>query len=155
MRSSANFSETALLAFVLAVAVILMASFAPRQSVADKAFDHFTTGYRLEGAHRYTECEACHIKGIFEGTPKDCGACHTRASRIQATFQPATHLPVSQRCESCHRPFSWSPAARVDHLEVRGSCSSCHNNRIVAGQHPQHVPTTQECDTCHNTRFFR
>lgn len=155
MRVTTTLAHSAATGLAVVAAAVLLVSFSPRESIADKAFDHLTTGFRLEGAHRFAECESCHIKGVFDGTPKQCASCHTQASRIQATFQPATHLPVSKRCDSCHRPFSWAPAARFDHLEVRSTCSSCHNNRIVAGQHPQHAPTTQECDSCHNTRSFR
>lgn len=125
------------------------------ESRAKVPFDHFTTGFRLEGAHRYTECESCHSDGVFAGTPTQCDDCHTQSSRTRATWRPPTHLPTTDRCESCHRPYSWTPVIRFDHLEVSGTCSSCHNNVITRGQHPQHIPTTTECDDCHNTRVFR
>jgi cytochrome c556 len=40
---------------------------------------------------------------------------------------------------------------RIDHAQVLGSCSSCHNGLIAIGKPPQHVVTTAECDSCHNT----
>ncbi len=134
---------------------ILLVPFESRSSDAKPTFDHFTTAFRLEGGHRLAECEGCHINGIFAGTPTECVGCHTQASRVRATWQPATHLPVTEQCDACHRPVSWVPVVRVDHLEVQGSCSSCHNNITVRGQHAQHIPTTNECDACHNTRFWR
>lgn len=124
-------------------------------SNAQTSFDHFTTGFRLEGAHRFAECEACHSDGIFAGTPTQCADCHTQASRTRATSKPATHLQVSDECESCHRPNAWAPVIRFDHLEVLGTCSTCHNNLTARGQHPQHISTMAECDSCHNTRFWQ
>ena len=139
---------------VVSAAVLLLAQ-TSAETMAKTKFDHLSTGFRLEGAHDYADCESCHTDGVFAGTPTTCVNCHTQASRIQATSKPATHLRTSDRCDSCHRPFAWVSVARFDHLEVRGTCSSCHNNMIVAGQPPQHIPTTAECDTCHNTRFWR
>jgi len=124
-------------------------------SLAKTSFDHFTTGFRLEGAHQFAECETCHSDGNFAGTPTRCGECHAQASRTRATWRPPTHLPTTDSCDSCHRPNTWAPVIRFDHLEVFGTCSSCHNNMIVAGQHPQHIVTTTECDDCHNTRMWR
>lgn len=118
-------------------------------------FDHFTTGFSLEGAHRLVECESCHVNAVFPGTPLNCSGCHTQGSRVRATWQPPTHMMTTDRCASCHREVVWAPVVRVDHLEVQGSCSSCHNNFTAPGQHPQHIPTTNECDACHNTRFWR
>ncbi len=151
-------SRFVLLPFVLAVVAATLALLIPFESTGTEAqptFDHFTTGFRLEGAHRLAECEGCHVNGVFEGSPTECEGCHTQASRIRATWQPPTHLTVSERCDSCHRAVAWAPVARVDHLEVQGSCSSCHNNFTARGQHAQHIPTISECDECHNTRFFR
>ena len=139
----------------LAAATIGLFAATSNESAAETKFDHLTTGFRLEGAHRVADCESCHSDGLFAGTPTDCVGCHSQANRIRASWQPATHLQTTDRCDSCHRPFSWSPVARFDHLETRGTCSSCHNNRIVAGQHPQHIQTSEECDSCHNTRFWR
>lgn len=129
--------------------------FCSTNSLAKTPFDHFTTGFRLEGAHRFAECETCHSDGSFAGTPTRCGECHAQASRTRATWRPPTHLPTTNSCDSCHRPNTWAPVIRFDHLEVFGTCSSCHNNVIVAGQHPQHIATTSECDDCHNTRMWR
>ena len=146
-----------LLLFCLSISASasLLLTLVSQESIAQSDFDHFTTGFRLEGAHRVAECESCHNDGVFAGTPTACADCHTQASRIQAAWKPATHLQTTDRCDSCHRPFAWVPVLRFDHLETQGTCSSCHNNSIVSGQPPQHIPTTAECDTCHNSRFWR
>jgi hypothetical protein len=44
---------------------------------------------------------------------------------------------------------------RVDHFQVLGVCSSCHNGTTARGQHVGHIPTVSECDACHNTTAFR
>ena len=143
------------LSIFIATAAISLLSVSSADPAAETKFDHFTTGFRLEGAHRFAECEACHSDGGFAGTPTRCADCHSQASRSQATRQPPTHLPTTDRCDACHRPIAWAPPIRFDHLEVVGTCSSCHNNVIETGQHPQHISTTAECDNCHNSRTWR
>ena len=142
-------------AILLASVTATMLLLATASSAARSEFDHLTTGFRLEGAHGSAECESCHTRGMFLGTPTDCVGCHSQGNQVRATWQPPTHLPTSERCESCHRPFSWVPVVRFDHLEAMGSCSSCHNNMIVSGQPPTHIVAPAECDSCHNTRFWR
>lgn len=145
-------------ALAIAITVVLALAHLPpniAHSQTQPTFDHFTTGFRLDGMHRFADCEACHNNGLFTGTPASCHGCHTQASRIQATRQPPRHITTTERCDACHRAVSWTPVTRVDHLEVQGTCSSCHDNFRARGQHPQHIPTTSECDSCHNTRFWR
>lgn len=154
MRASTTLVVPLLLAMFSMVFALLM-PFDSAGTEATPTFDHFTTGFRLEGSHRLVECEGCHINGVFAGTPDECNGCHAQASRIRATWQPPRHITVTKRCESCHRSVTFVPVARVDHLEVQGTCSSCHNNITAPGQLPQHIPTVDECDACHNTRFWR
>jgi hypothetical protein len=59
-------------------------------------------------------------------------------------------MPTSNVCEDCHVTTTWANA-RVDHSDVTGSCSSCHNGTIAPGKPANHVPTTAECDACHST----
>lgn len=154
MRSRDSF-RLPLLCLLVSVAAMLLLAQMSADATAQVRFDHLTTGFRLEGAHRFADCEVCHTDGVFAGTPTACVDCHTQASRIRAAWKPPTHLLTTDRCDSCHRPIAWAPVTRFDHLEVHGTCSSCHNNIIVSGQHPQHTATMAECDTCHNTRFWR
>jgi len=37
---------------------------------------------------------------------------------------------------------------------VLGSCSTCHNGVIAAGQNPNHFSTPKDCDTCHVTNAW-
>lgn len=116
-----------------------------------RRFDHLTTGFELEGAHRDVPCESCHVAAMFKGTPKDCRGCHAQGSRINALAKPASHILSSESCGECHSTVAWSPADRFDHLQVRGSCASCHNNIQATGKPLDHVASSDTCDTCHTT----
>jgi len=131
--------------------LLLLLPVVPGQSLAQSAFDHFTTGFRLDGAHRFAECEACHTDGLFAGTPIQCSGCHTQAGRIIATSKPAFHVTTTNRCDSCHAPSAWVAVSRVDHLEVLGTCASCHNSFNANGKPVNHVPASEQCDDCHRS----
>lgn len=118
------------------------------------SFDHFSTGFRLEGAHGRASCDSCHAGGVFKGTPTQCAACHSQGGLVQATPQPPHHITSTNQCLSCHKTFSWTAVARVDHLEVFGSCASCHNNVKAPGQPVNHLPTTADCGSCHRTNTW-
>ncbi len=135
----------------LSLLALLLLPVAPDRSVAQSTFDHFTTGYRLEGAHRFAECESCHTDGMFTGTVRHCSGCHNQASRSNATSQPQTHITTTNRCAACHRPNVWVGITRVDHFETLGACSSCHNGRKANGKPVTHVPAGNSCEDCHNT----
>lgn len=117
-------------------------------------FDHFTTGFRLEGAHARASCDSCHASAAFSGTPTQCVSCHSDAGPVRASSQPSHHILSTERCESCHREYTWVPPYRVDHLEVIGSCVSCHDGRRAVGQPFDHLPTGSQCANCHRTSSF-
>jgi hypothetical protein len=117
---------------------------------ASSSFDHFSTGYELLGLHRDVPCESCHAGGIFKGTPHECVACHTPGSRFGATAKPTNHIVSNNDCAQCHTPFGWRPVAKFNHLNVFGTCSSCHNTVQASGKPSNHVPTTAECNSCHS-----
>ena len=139
----------------LLVAIVLFSSAAPvsvvAQSAFDSTFDHFTTGFRLDGAHLTTECETCHVGGVFQGTPRQCSGCHSLGGRIDADAKPADHVLSTDVCDDCHRTTSWVPLARMDHDAVYGTCETCHNNVYTVGKPPDHVVTQADCATCHMT----
>lgn len=141
-------------AFTASLIATVLVGTATSQTAITAQFDHFTTGFRLDGAHEFGECASCHLDGMFVGTPINCSGCHTNAGRIRATAAPPTHNVVTERCESCHRTSTWAPAVRVDHFEVLGSCYSCHNNQRAPGKPVNHIPAGNQCDDCHNTRSF-
>ncbi len=139
----------------LGVLTLLSLPVATEKSVAQSTFDHFTTGYRLEGAHRFAACESCHTDGMFSGTARHCSGCHSQASRSNATSQPPTHMTTTDRCDACHRPNTWVGVVRVDHLETKGTCYGCHNGRKANGKPPMHMPASDFCEDCHNTVAWR
>jgi hypothetical protein len=121
------------------------------QSRFNSSFDHFTTGFALEGPHAIAACESCHVDGVFQGTPTDCASCHSQGGRIRATPKPADHVLSSDMCNDCHRDRAWFPLAEMNHDAVYGSCASCHNNVQSAGKPPDHPITQLDCALCHRT----
>jgi hypothetical protein len=112
-------------------------------------FDHGATAFALTGAHRSTDCAACHADG-YTGTPTDCYACH-RAD-YDGTTDPdhaATGFPVS--CTDCHGTSAWSPADwdhdslfpiySGRHRDEWNSCADCH---VTAADYSHF-----ECIFCH------
>ena len=66
----------------------------------------------------------------------------------------ATHIGASSKCETCHTPLGFAIVPFVDHEEVFGTCSGCHNGLIAVGKSEFHPSTNAECDSCHNTDHF-
>ncbi|MEZ5660065.1 MAG: hypothetical protein R3E83_16460 [Burkholderiaceae bacterium] len=120
---------------------------------ADEPFDHLRTGFRLTGAHRHADCESCHVGGVMQGTPRDCRACHVSGSRLSQgnPVVGLNHVPITERCDSCHTTRTFV-GARFRHLGViPGSCSSCHNGIQAEGKPATHPPTQDSCDSCHRS----
>jgi hypothetical protein len=78
-------------------------------------------------------------------------SCHNGSN---ASGKPATHIPATDACQSCHTTIAWLPVRTVDHTQVKGSCVSCHNGRIATGKFSSHVPTSAGCDSCHTTNAW-
>lgn len=102
------------------------------------------------------ECNVCHKSTTdwsaagfdHQGVTGNCASCHG----VTAQGKNATHIKTSVKCETCHvSTKNWSPVARVDHTQVQGTCSSCHNGRTAQGKSSDHIPTTKECSSCHTT----
>jgi hypothetical protein len=124
---------------------------ASAQTPFDSDFDHFTTGWPLEGAHRNADCSTCHVGGIFQGTSQQCTDCHSKGGLVRATPVPPNHVRTTGQCQDCHLETIWSPVWRVDHFQVQGSCSTCHNNVIATGKNPGHIASGNNCEDCHST----
>lgn len=113
-------------------------------------FDHLRTGFPLTGAHERARCESCHLRGIFEGTPKACARCHGGGLAQEAASKPANHVPSSEACGDCHVTTAWA-IARFDHGGISGGCASCHNGSTAPGKTRDHVPSPNQCEVCHRT----
>lgn len=137
---------------VLLGLITVNAVFAQSPIVSD--FDHDTTAFRIQGAHQIAQCGDCHNRGQFAATPVNCNGCHIAGGSVAASAKPAFHMLTTSSCDSCHTEFGWVPTTEVDHNEVLGSCSSCHNNRVALGKPLNHLPTTADCGSCHRTTLF-
>ena len=65
-----------------------------------------------------------------------------------------THIATGNLCQTCHTPQGFDIIPVVDHQEVFGNCSQCHDGVTAIGKSPFHTPTAAECDDCHNTTAF-
>jgi predicted CXXCH cytochrome family protein len=118
---------------------------------AADSHDHFQYGFDLDGAHREVPCESCHVRGIFQGTPRECGYCHDGTGIYAQSARSVVHPVTSENCEACHVVANWAAIGPVDHAEVLGACTSCHDGRLADGLPAFHLRTTQQCDDCHTT----
>jgi len=89
-----------------------------------------------------------------------CSSCHD-GRYLNPIVNPGfilpksgSHVGASNVCEACHTTFGFKKIRYVDHNEVFGNCSSCHNGVQATGKSAIHVQTTSECDVCHNTTSF-
>ncbi|MFV2055217.1 MAG: cytochrome c3 family protein [Thiohalomonadales bacterium] len=128
--------------YTVAISLSLLLLSASPVMAASSDFDHFMTGFPLTGAHKRVECESCHQRGVFQGTPKQCNACHNGRTAPAASNN---HIATTQTCDDCHTTFYWDTNA-VDHSAVMGVCTSCHQLP------PRHINSGNSmCDNCHNT----
>jgi hypothetical protein len=118
--------------------------------LAAQDFDHAQTRFPLTGSHGRVACESCHVRGVLEGTPTDCGVCHESGGVRATTSKPLTHIPTSNRCDDCHTTASWV-TARFDHANVTDECRTCHNGISAEGKPPVHPPSSDRCQDCHST----
>lgn len=130
-------------------------------------------GFPLVGAHRSTQCTACHVDLDFTRTANDCADCHRDVHRGElgsdcarchrptnfldrsrqlddhrATRFPLTGAHATQDCEACHR---MQPAGSPIWVGLDTACVSCHLDDYQATTAPDHAsagfPT--DCLSCH------
>jgi len=116
-------------------------------------FEHYSTGFPLDGAHRKIRCNSCHQRAIFKGTPTACSGCHSNRSTISSSKKSINHIRTTNNCDNCHVQKSWLNA-RMDHNSITGSCSTCHNGtvKIASSKNSSHVQSSDRCENCHTTR---
>jgi hypothetical protein len=71
-----------------------------------------------------------------------------------AKGKPGKHVPTTNDCGDCHSTNAWEPA-NVNHNNITGACSGCHNGSSAKGKHAKHIPTTADCTLCHTTTAWR
>jgi len=91
---------------------------------------------------------------LHGGLASSCVQCHTASPNSALQGKPSTHMATSELCQSCHSPAGFSVVGFVDHDEVFGLCSSCHDGSTAIGKSRNHLVTTQECSDCHTTAGF-
>lgn len=109
-------------------------------------------------------CQDCHsippatfamVTVDHTGITSGCVSCH---NGFTASGKLVNHINSTDACESCHQPAPalWAPvaSASVDHTQVIGVCSSCHNNAVVLGKGPLHIVTSAECSVCHSVNSW-
>jgi hypothetical protein len=113
----------------------------------DANVDHNLFAFKLESSHAQVKCEACHLNGVFKGTPADCYSCHQKDDQHQGKF--------GKDCSACHAPTKWGDAT-FDHSRsnfllsgghAKVACERCHVNGKFAG-------TSTACVSCHADPAF-
>jgi hypothetical protein len=116
-------------------------------------FDH-NASFPLVGQHSTAACASCHRGSIYQGTPRECMACH--AQDYNETSQP-NHVSAgfSTNCEQCHRAtdpdwrrgsFNHDQFFRLVGAHRLAQCVACHGNGVYAG-----TPTA--CVACHQQDY--
>jgi hypothetical protein len=104
--------------------------------------DHNLSVFKLTGKHSSVACAACHINGVYAGTPSTCIGCHAAKDFHNGR--------LGVNCATCHTTTAW-PTTSFDHnlstFKLTGkhtgvACSSCHKNGIYVG-------TASTCYGCH------
>jgi len=127
---------------------------------AEVSFDHRTTDFVLEGAHRNQSCRACHfretqsreIKQEFKNLSPDCSSCHMDNHFGQFEVDGATD------CRKCHTFSNWI-ADKFDHTASRFTldgehkdvaCEECHKSIESNGiKYVQYKFEDIRCEACH------
>lgn len=97
---------------------------------------------------------------VHTSYPAQCSECHDgRYAVVVAPFDPVPpksplHMATSNMCQACHTTFGFNLIRFVDHQEVFGNCSSCHDGVVAIGKSDLHLTTNAECDSCHSTTSF-
>ena len=112
-------------------------------------FVHAT--FPLSGAHVAADCEACHLGGVFAGTPNQCVDCHS--TDYQAATDPVHSLPsFPNDCQTCHGTSGWQPATfshttfPLTGAHIATDCAQCHTGGVYAG-------TPTDCASCHLAEY--
>jgi len=104
------------------------------------------------------QCDTCHTSTIsfrirvmnHSGLNGQCSNCHSGAYVSQnAVAKPATHVPTTAQCDTCHTTVAWRPASFSHNASMAGTCATCHNGVTATGKNTGHIPTSAQCDTCH------
>lgn len=127
-------------------------------------FDHASTKFQLQGAHRAVACIDCHrpanmdvklMQANFKSAPTRCEECHAEAHGGQ--FANARKVT---ECASCHNTNKWKPSIfdhntrtqfKLEGVHANVRCARCHT--LIKESDGKDVlfykPTPRECAACH------
>ncbi len=112
-------------------------------------FDHNETDFKLEGAHKITNCKDCHETLIFDEAPSQCFSCH----------QDVHNNSVGNDCMRCHTANDWLVNNIPEIHEQNGfPLAGAHSNLTCVECHNSDTNLTftrvgNECVTCHMDDF--
>ena len=112
-------------------------------------FNHYNTGFALEGQHQGVDCRACHESLIFEEASTQCISCHVDLHQ----------QTVGSDCARCHNVENWLVDNITELHQENGfpllgvhaqiSCAECHDSETGL-QFPR---IGNECINCHLEDF--
>ncbi len=109
-------------------------------------FDHNQQTYQLIGKHAEAICTGCHLNARsladLKSAPQDCYSCHAQDDNHQGRY--------GADCGACHTPAGWIPATfdhnlsafKLDGKHADVACENCHINLVFKG-------TPTDCYSCH------
>jgi hypothetical protein len=119
-------------------------------------FDHGCTAFKLIGKHEQVKCATCHTGDSYQGTPKNCAACHAEPDMHKDKF--------GSDCNQCHTPMTWKAAGplnqqfftlakfnhdttgfKLRHKHAAVDCKACHVDQASNG----FKGLSQACLSCH------
>ncbi|MFY9329768.1 MAG: cytochrome c3 family protein [Georgfuchsia sp.] len=120
-----------------------------------KATNHFPTTAQCDTCHvgyaAFAPATMSHTGTTGPTSSGNCSTCHGGGFTAQnAQAKPATHLPTTLQCDTCHTTTVWKPNTYAHQGVTSGTCATCHNGATALGKPSGHIPTTAQCDMCHN-----
>ena len=86
-----------------------------------------------------------------------CNGCHN-GNAGKGIAKPATHIPTTAFCDTCHTNFNAFAPASMSHAGITNGCVSCHGGAHIAlnaqAKPSSHVPTSSSCEACHGSTNF-
>ncbi len=134
---------------ILVIAIL----FSHAQQKRWDAVSHDKTNFPLIGKHRTVPCGDCHQKGVLQGTPRECEACHWYRKQ-----DDRYQLQLGIHCEDCHTPFDWkkikpnswaheqAASFALEGIHKTLDCVQCHRGRNFVSQ-------SSECIACHQEDY--
>ncbi len=110
------------------------------------SFNHLSTGYELQGAHKLiVQCSQCHT-GNVTTAPQTCVGCH-QAQYNTAPGHTLNNYPTL--CTNCHSQSNWL-ASSFDHSTTSFPLTGAHTNAVCTACHVNgYVGTSTVCSSCH------